>query len=100
MDLTRRLGLVDDQWVYMTTHRRFAEYYAATLMDDDVAVPGRLYAVEPIGRIEPDPDFDTSWFPDVARSPKAKVISVVSRIVRPKSVRHGVPKRYELPRHG
>lgn len=73
------LGLTDRERIYFCTDYQMGRAWAARLQWRDhttglTVEHGTLYRVEPIGQIEPDPDFpdhDVSW-----SAPQARVVSV------------------------
>ncbi len=68
-------GITDPDRVYFSSRRDFARSFAARQITSDresgiVFQRGSLYRVEPIGAVEPDPDFsgsDVSWCAPAAR---------------------------------
>lgn len=66
-------GTTDARRVYFTTDREMARGYCGLYKVGDAA-SGSLYRVEPIGPVEPDPDFegrDVSWC-----APGARIVEV------------------------
>lgn len=79
LDFTYHLddAVYDPAYVYFTTRIEIATAYAARCVMPYVnEIPGTVYRVQPLGRIEPDPDYEP--LPDIyKRAPRARVLETV-----------------------
>lgn len=70
-------AVYDPEYVYFTPKVEIATAFASRCVLPPVGeVPGDVYRVQPLGDVEPDPDFEP--FPDIyLRAPRARILEVV-----------------------
>lgn len=78
--------------VYLTTVPVVASMMAAAWRIDTADVSGDVYEVEPLGEVEPDPDYSGPAGESV-QVPRALVIRLVKMGAPRRRVRHGQPAR-------